>query len=111
MVQRLRRLGYGESYIHLDGVPLVGSDQRPVFIEGIPLFAVAPHNLLQNVPIDGVLLTDARRQRIDIRPAMGVQLGSDDLRLVPEGLNSYLLIFVRSGVVSLVQCPPNDLSS
>ena len=48
------------------------------------LFAVAPHNLLQNVPIDGVLLTDARRQRIDIRPAMGVQLGSDDLRLVPK---------------------------
>ena len=84
MVQRLRRLGYGESYIHLDGVPLVGSDQRPVFIEGIPLFAVAPHNLLQNVPIDGVLLTAARRQRIDIRPAMGVQLGSDDLRLVPK---------------------------
>ena len=41
-------------------------------------------NIRQNVPIDGVLLTDARRQRVDIRPAMGIQLDPNNLRLVPK---------------------------
>ena len=84
MVQRLRRLGHRKFHIHLDGVALAGPDPRPVFIENIPLLAVAPHDLLQNILVNKILLTDACQQRIYIRPAVGIQLDSDDLRLVPK---------------------------
>ena len=84
VVQRLRWFSHGEFHIHLDGVPLVCPDLCPVLAEGISLLFITPHDFIQNVPVDGVFPADARQQRIDIRPAVGIQLDSNDLRLVPK---------------------------
>jgi len=84
VVQRLRWFSHGEFHIHLNGVALVGPDFCPVLAEGIPLLFITPHDFLQNVPVDGVFSADTRQQRIDIRPAMGIQLDPNNLRLVPK---------------------------
>ena len=91
VVQRLRWFSHGEFHIHLDGVALVGPDFCPVLAEGIPLLFITLYDFLQDVPVDGVFSADTRQQRIDIRPALCRRI-----KLI------YLLILVRSGVVSFI---------
>ena len=87
----------------MDGVPLVGSDQRPVFIEGIPLFAVAPHNLLQNVPIDGVLLTGST-ESMEMGKSMEVTNMCTALeRLKAEGIEQGMEKGVEKTVISMLK--------
>ena len=103
VVQRLRWLSHGEFHIHLNGVALVGPDFCPVLAEGIPLLFITLYDFLQDVPVDGVFSADTRQQRIDIRPAVGVQVSSGLCIFLLRRIKLiYLLILVRSGVVSFI---------
>ena len=50
----------------------------------VRLIVDLPDDLLQNIPIHGVLPADARQKRVHIRPTVGVQFDPDDLRLMPQ---------------------------
>ena len=84
VVQRLRWFSHGEFHIHLDGVALVCPVFSPFLDEGTPLFFIILSDSLQNAPFDGLFSADTRQQRIDIRPAVGIQLDPNNLRLVPK---------------------------
>ena len=67
-------------------MPLIGPDQRMVFVEGIPLLLIRPDDLLQQVHVQMITAgsIDAVDQFLYIRPAVFIKRNADGFWLVTE---------------------------